>query len=859
MLRFAWRYTGSDAVVRVIGVVLLGLFSSISGAQTERIRSAAAAEDALPLTHRLNPSFEPNRGQFHPAVRYAANRYPYQVYLKSDKIVLDLADGSTSKGEGQGQGQGQGPRKVAIALLGATRDSLAVPGRELQERSNYFMGSESAQWVTGVPHYDAVTFLDAYPGIDLRHYAQGGKLEYDFLVKPGADPSGIRLRIEGADRSEVDPAGDLIIHVAGQVLKHRRPVAYQTSGSDKRAIAARYRPVREGEFALALGEHDPSTGLTIDPIIDFATVYGGGVAALSAATDPSGAVYLSGATTWPGFPTVNPFAGENPDERIGVLPVPVVFVTKIDPLGQSVHFSTFFGGSGGAVVRGIHVDAAGGVYLAGQAGNGLPTTSGAFLGATAAPWVPAIYAYYSQIERTDQSLAFVTKLHPEGNALAYSTYLAQVDQVSSLAVDPLGAAQVVGATRTASFPATPGAFQESRVTETGKLSGYLAKLSPDGRTLQYGSYFGGTGGDTVITAVALDQSGSSHFTGYTLSPSLPLQQPFQSVKRGAEDAFVAKLSADGSKLVYSSYLGGDDSNCLKGADFGTAIALDVDGAVYVAGRSFSHTNFPVSSGTRGAPLGYVDAFVTKLDGRDGSLLRSVFLGGNDQPNDVACGSALGYGEHPRGLSVNPDGTLTVSGYGATANLDDPGFAFPLVNPVATFGKGFVSVLAADTLAPVFSTVFPAIAGAVQNRYGDLYAFGIAQSGFLRKPETTLLIPPGALANADPGGSVAYLARILRPTAHLVLSTDSDTVTQGRAFDLKASLSGIHEAGEIEFLDGDSVLGRTPVAAGAANASFQVTAAPQGFHRYAARFVSPLLPQGLRSGTRYVTLVAAECE
>lgn len=820
-------------------------------------KSIAVAPEAALLTHSINPSFEPNQGQFHAAVKYAANRHPYQAYLRSDAIALSLSRANPGNAPGAAK-EGAAPATVAIQLIGAHPEARAIAELQTPERSNYFLGAKPEGWITDVPHFAAVTFVEACPGIDLRHYAKDGKLEYDFVAKAGANLKAIRLRVVGAERTEIDAAGDLIIHAGGHVLKHRRPVAVHEAKKFGAILSARYEKADEDEFRVAIDGYDESQPLIIDPIIDFGTVYGGGVAALTGAVDARGDVYLSGATTWPGFPTVNPFDGTHPDERIGVLPVPVAFVTKIDPLGQQVLYSTFIGGEGGAVVRAIRVDDNGNVYLAGQAGNGLPTTAGVLLGGDAAPQVPAIYFSSGFFERADQSLAFALKLQFSGSALAYSTYLAQLDQVNALAIDAAGAAHIGGATKTASFPASAGTMQAARVAEIGKFSGYLAKLNASGSALQYGTYFGGAGGDTVVSALALGGDGSAYLTGYTTSNALPLEKAFQSAKRSGEDAFVAKFTPDARALVYASYLGGSDTNCMNGADFGTAIAVDDEGYAYVAGRTFSALYFPVSSGTRGSPYGFVDIFVSKVAPLDGTLVRSVLLGGSDAEG-VSCGAGLGSGERPTAIWLKADKTVTVAGLGATPNLDVVQFAFPLANPVATNGSGFAISLNPTSLVPVFSTVFPGISSAAANRFGDIYLFGAINGGFLRKPETALPTFPGALSTADPGDKVAYLARILRPTAQLALSTESDTATPGQAFDLKAGLTGIYEAGEIEFLEGDTVLGRLPIAEAATSASFRVTGATLGFHRYSARFVSPLLPRGLRSGTRYLTVVAPECE
>src|SRR2546426_194382 len=200
--------------------------------------------------------------------------------------------------------------------------------------------------------------------------------------------------------------------------------------------------------------------------------------------------------------------------------------------------------------------------------------------------------------------------------LSYSTYLGgdNFDQPNGIVVDSAGNAYVAGFTSSSNFPAPSGALETAYV---GSSDAFVSKLSPSGSSLVYSTYLGGSFTDQAL-ALAVDSSGSVYIAGQTSSSDFPTSAgAFKTTYGGNGDAFLAKLSPDGSSLAYSTYLGG------SGLDEARDIALDSAGNIYVAGQTFS-TDFPMLSALQTANKGNQDAFVAEFSA-SGSLVYSTYL------------------------------------------------------------------------------------------------------------------------------------------------------------------------------------------------------------------------------------------
>jgi hypothetical protein len=318
----------------------------------------------------------------------------------------------------------------------------------------------------------------------------------------------------------------------------------------------------------------------------YSTYLGGSIfdAASGIALDSSNNVYITGRTTSANFPTANAIQATQASANADA------FVTKINPAGSALVYSTYLGGSGGEGFDAgfsIAVDTTGAAYVTGQ------TTSTNF------PTANAIQAAFGG--GSPDGDAFLTKVNAAGTALAYSTYFggSANDIGFEVAVDS-ASAYVTGVTRSANFP-TANAL---RATLNGASDAFVLKLNAAGSAFVYSTYFGGSGEDSG-NGIAVDGGGNAYVSGGTASTDLPTADPTQGASGGGIDGFLTRFNATGSALVFSTYLGG------SGGDAILANALDSAGASYLTGRTTS-TNFPTVTPVQSANGGGQDAFVTKI-------------------------------------------------------------------------------------------------------------------------------------------------------------------------------------------------------------------------------------------------------
>jgi Beta-propeller repeat len=582
-----------------------------------------AAYGTLPL------SFEANQGQTAPQVQFLARGRGYSLFLTTEEAVLafsQLADHDTALGADTAAGgradaasrsqryttRGRAPippqAVVRMQLVGANATPPGVGHDALPGKSHYLIGNDPQDWRTDIAHYATVKYAGVYPGVDLFYYGHQGQLEYDFVVSAGADPRAITLAFVGASAVHLDAGGELVLSVGGGEMRQRKPVIYQEVDGVRQGIVGGYR-LEGHHVSFAVGEYDVSRPLVIDPVLIYSTYLGGNGSdsSRSIAVDKDGQAYVTGTTASSNFPTTAgafqpTFAGAD------------AFVTKLNCSGTALVYSTYLGGSDFDAGVDIAVDKDGQVYVAGGTwSRNFPTTAGAF-------------------QRTHAggiSDAFVTKLDRSGTALVYSTYLGGRDSEAStgIAVDKDGQAYVVGVTESRNFPTAAGAFQPTYAG--GSVDTFVTKLNRSGTALVYSTYLGGSSDDLGV-GIAVDKDGQVYMAGGTSSSDFPTtRHAFQPAHAGgiadSSDAFVTKLNRSGTALVYSTYLGGSNS------DMGNGIAVDEDGRAYVTGGTAS-SDFPTTRRTVQPAFagGIFDAFVTKLNRNGTALVYSTYLGGSDR-------------------------------------------------------------------------------------------------------------------------------------------------------------------------------------------------------------------------------------
>lgn len=331
------------------------------------------------------------------------------------------------------------------------------------------------------------------------------------------------------------------------------------------------------------------------------------------AVDGHGAVYIAGFTGSTNFPTT---PGAFDPTHNGFTDA---FVTKLNPTGSALEYSSYLGAGGFASdgANGIAVDDEGNAYVTGFAGgNTFPTTAGAF-----------------DTTHNGRNDVYVTKVNPAGSALVYSTFAggSLLDTGSAIAVDSDGSAYVTGLTASGDFPTTVGAPDRSH--NGGVNDAFVVKLDSTGSALTYSTFLGGTGNDSGAGIAVDERDRSAHVTGSTNSVDYPTtRQAHDPSYNGGGDAFVTKLSGPGSKLAYSSYLGG------TGSDAGTAIDVAARGnAAHVTGSTAS-ADYPTTPGAVDpSHNGGTDAFLATFVRSGSALAYSTFLGGTaaDVGNAIA--------------------------------------------------------------------------------------------------------------------------------------------------------------------------------------------------------------------------------
>ena len=598
--------------------------------------AALSGADILKLNN-LPLVFEPNQGQVDSQVRFLARGGGFTLYLTDREAVMSL----------------KGAQPVRMSLVGGAKPKEFERLEPTGGISNYFIGNDPSKWRTQIPQYKRVKYRGVYPGVDLVYYGDGGKLEYDLLVAPGADTSRIEISYQGVESMRVDEEGDLLLKTASGELRQQRPRVYQQDNGKRIEVDARYRLDGRKQVAFELARYDRTKPLVIDPVLVYSTYLGGGGmdSARAIAADSSGNAYVTGYSGSTNFPTADPLQSSYSGSYDA-------FVAKITATGSLI-YSTYLGGSGSDYGQGIAADSSGNAYVTGY------TDSTNF--PTASPL---------QNMNAGRLNAFVTKLNGMGSAMIYSTYLggSSADEASAIAVDRGGNAYVTGSTTSTNFP-TLNPLQATN----GGGDVFLSKINPTGSALVYSTYLGGSGGD-VGNAVAVDGSGNAYVTGWTQSIDFPIANSLQASLGGAQNCFVTKINASGSALIYSTYLGG------SGTDSGQGIAVDPGGGAYVTGVT-SSTNFPTANPLQAINGGGQDAFVTKINASGSALIYSTYLGGSLQDT--------GYG-----IAVDGSGNAYVTGYTTSTN-------FPTASPLqTTYGGGqdaYVTKINASGSALIYSS------------------------------------------------------------------------------------------------------------------------------------------------------------
>jgi uncharacterized protein (TIGR03437 family) len=590
------------------------VFSVLAVCAVTPALSAAAIPDSLPLR------FEPGPG---------------------GATFLSIGPGYNLELSPAGARFASGGARLQMTIEGADENAAGAGEDRQSSVSNYLVGNDRSKWRTGIPNFARVRYRSVYPGIDLVYYGNSRRIEYDFVVAPGADPSRIALRFPGSARVSISPAGDLVVSTNAGDIVHRKPVIYQELAGVRQWVAGVYDLAADGAVRFAISGYDRTAPLVIDPVLQFSTYFGGRFqdAGTGIVTDRNGNVYVTGKASSSDFPVStgayqNRVAGGND-----------IFIVKLNATGTTVFYSTLVGGTGEEFPGRPAVDFAGNLYMAGT------TNSSNF------PTTPGAYKVFPIGEPAGLD-GFVFKLNDSGTDLAYCTRIGgrDIDHANAIAVDTSGNAYVTGDTYSADFPITSeDVFQDEM---KGAVDVFVTKINPRGNGLIWSTFLGGDNDSFIIAqesgkAIAVNRAGQVFVAGETTLRDFPVRGNAQAEHVGQFDIFVTAFQSNGEGLLWSTFLGGEDIE-----NFG-AMYLDPTSAnIYIAGDTKSR-RYPVSPQAYQTFFGPGDqndreGFLTRLNG-SGQLVYSTFFGGN-RDDRVA------------GVVGDAEGRATIFGTTSSTNL-----------------------------------------------------------------------------------------------------------------------------------------------------------------------------------------------
>ena len=621
----------------VLVFAALGYASSDGAAKPAPAAKArrVAAYSAVPLR------FEPNRGQARKDVRYIGRAAGYKVGLEAQKITFTVPTRAHKSDAAF--------RDVAIpmSLVGVKSNPEITAFGDLSGKSNYLLTSDPRTWITNLPTFSGVRYRGVYPRTDLVFHGDANRLEYDFNIAPGGDPRKIAWRLDRAADVQLHD-GELVIHSDGVELRFLKPVAFQERAGRKEAVSSEYRIQRDARGTLvqfAVGSYDRSRTLVIDPVLVYSTQVSALYNLSAMTTDAAGNVYLATSS--------------------GALEV-----AKLAPDGQTLLYNSTIGTTPASATS-LAIDGSGQLYATGYASAGYATTANAF-----------------QPTSGSGSHAFVTVLNAAGSGLVYSTYLqgTSTDRGTGLALDPSGKVLISGWTYSPDFPntnnvtvnsyqtafvakfdptlsgnasliysalfpssyytgdatsvrsdsagnayatinsyqlnTTPGAFNYDGIYN-GSGGIYVVKIDPSGAT-QFLAYLG----YGIAYDLAVDGAGDSYITGTVASSDFPATPG--AYQTSFPNAFLTKLNASGTALVFSTFLGGPSGQITP-----TSVAIPAgctsNCTPYVAGFTTT-SDFPTVNAIQSTFGGYSDAFIVNLTADGSAATFATYLGGSSDEN-----------------------------------------------------------------------------------------------------------------------------------------------------------------------------------------------------------------------------------
>lgn len=662
------------------------------------IASVSLAMPPISLKTRISSTgdFEENKGQAPEKYRFLYQDGTTSALFSEDAITFVLH--STT-----------GTSQVKLSFSGSSREATLRTKGGLASRSNYFLGNDPNLWIRNVPHARSVIYKGVYPGTDVTFHGTNGQFEQDFRLAAGADPGKIQILFSGARDISSDGSGGLRVSAPFGSLSLRRPEAYQETPSGRRSVPVQFATDPKGAISFRVGTFDHTRALVIDPVFSFSTYLvgsssGSNSTVTAVTTDNAGNIYVTGyaGTSFPIVDGVQPTLNGTGN----------AFISKFDPTGQTLLYSTYLGGAGtfGNAVNyasAIALDPSGNIIVTGSSeANDFPHAGS----------VPPVNC------ASNHACFFISSLSPDGSSLNYSGLVGGGSNISDsdygnegrLAVDSQGNAYVAGVTDDATFQITPGTLSKAvpgypynstvvlKVDSTGAL--VYCTIVPG--TLPYNPAAPST--DIFVPAgMVVDSNGQVTIAG-TAGPGLPstsgvIQPTFPNdLNNTNPDAgFVFQLNATASAINYATYV--------PGTDWVLAMTADKSGNLYLTGVT-GESNLPVSGNAyQKSILQYTSSgFVVKMNATGTAIPAASYIEGS---------AGAGFS------SVALDSNSNVFIGGGTTSTD-----FPLVNPFLSewvFGTTNSDMVISELSPDLSSLLFGSFLSAVDQIYSAPEFFALS--------------------------------------------------------------------------------------------------------------------------------------
>lgn len=577
-------------------------------------------EGPLMDTDPVDGFFIENKGQFNSEVLYYYSGSPKVLIHEDGLSIADVSD----------------PPSAPIYRMSIedSKTPSSIEGIEEGPIFNFYIGSNSDEWVEGAASFRNVKLNDVKPGVDLlvRNSPDGPKWEISLirgsLANSLAINYGSNMKIEDAGNKLIFSKGDMKLNEGPfDIFQNGEPVNMPMSlDNDRLTFSTEYI--------------DPDIPLLIDPLLQESTLLGGNSWDQNpeVIVHPMGGVIVAGTTESTDLTTHSTAYDRTANG------IKDIFVCRFNEDLSSVLYASYFGGTGYEKLNGASLDGSGNVYIAGYTSStNLPTSSGAF-------------------ENSYQGAGdgFSAKFDSQLGSLSYSTYLGGTgeDWATGIDVGSGGVPYICGTTRSTDLPTTSGCYQGSL---NGVGDGFVVKLLSDGTDATYLTYLGGDGFGDEANDIAVDGLGRAVVAGYAISEDFPTTNGAYKTGSGFYMGYVTRLEADGSDIEMSTFLG-------YGARVNST-HLDKDGNILLTGWTDSISGiFPVTDDAYDKDLsGFQDGFVSKLSANGSLLLGSTYIGNNEQwgqPPDTT----EDYNEKAIDVSSDKDGRIIVSGLTDSINF-----------------------------------------------------------------------------------------------------------------------------------------------------------------------------------------------